>query len=48
MKKRTGILINSIITLIGYNSENWLLFCTGALCLTLVLISKTKNYEVKR
>jgi len=48
MKKRTGILINSIIILLGWNYENYLLLGIGAICLTLVLISKSKNYEIKR
>jgi len=48
MKKRIGILINSIIILLGWNYENYLLLGIGAICLTLVLISKTKKNEVKR
>lgn len=48
MKKRTGILINSIVILLGWNYENYLLLGIGAICLTLVLISKTKKDEVKR
>jgi hypothetical protein len=48
MKKRTGILINSIIILLGYTYESYLLLAIGAICLSLVLISKTKNYESKR
>ena len=47
MKKRTGILINSIIILLGYNYENYLLLGIGVICLTLVLISKTKRHELK-
>jgi hypothetical protein len=47
MKKRTGILINSIIILLGANYESYLLLGAGVLCLTLVLISKTKRDEVK-
>jgi hypothetical protein len=46
MKKRTGILINSIIILLGANYESYLLFGAGVLCLSLVLISKTKKHEV--
>ena len=48
MKKRTGILINSIIILLGWNYENYLLLAIGAICLTLVLISKSKTHESKR
>jgi len=48
MKKRTGILINSIIILLGWNYENYLLLGAGVICLTLVLISKSKRYESKR
>lgn len=47
MKKRTAILINSVITVIGYTSENYLLLGTGVLFLTLVLISKSKSYVKK-
>jgi hypothetical protein len=47
MKKRTGILINSIIILLGANYESYLLLGAGVLCLSLVLISKTKRDEVK-
>jgi hypothetical protein len=45
MKKRTGILINSIIILLGWNYENYLLLGAGLICLSLVLISKTKRDE---
>jgi hypothetical protein len=47
MKKRTAVLINSVITVIGYTSENYFLAGLGVLCLTLVLISKSKSH-VKR
>jgi hypothetical protein len=47
MKKRTGILINSIIILLGYTYESYLLLGIGVICLTLVLISKTKRHELK-
>ena len=47
MKKRTGILINSIIILLGWNYENYLLLGIGVICLSLVLISKTKRHEAK-
>ena len=47
MKKRTGILINSIIILLGANYESYLLLAAGVLCLSLVLISKTKKHELK-
>jgi hypothetical protein len=39
MKKQTGILINSIIILLGANYESYLLLGAGVLCLSLVLIS---------
>jgi hypothetical protein len=45
MKKRTGILINSIIILLGANYESYLLLGAGVLCLSLVLICKTKRDE---
>ena len=45
MKKRTGILINSIIILLGANYDSYLLLGAGVLCLSLVLISKTKRDE---
>jgi len=44
MKKRTGLLINSVITVLGYSTENYFLMGTGILFFTLVLISKSKNY----
>jgi hypothetical protein len=47
MKKRTGILINSIIILLGANYESYLLLAAGVFCLSLVLISKSKRDEVK-
>ncbi len=47
MKKRTGILINSIIILLGANYESYLLLGAGVLCLSLVLISKFKRHELK-
>jgi hypothetical protein len=47
MKKRTGILINSIIILLGYTYESYLLLGIGVICLSLVLISKSKKHEVK-
>lgn len=47
MKKRTGILINTAILVLGYYTENYLLFGAGVFCLTLVLISKSKKHEVK-
>jgi hypothetical protein len=47
MKKQTGILINSIIILLGANYESYLLLGAGVLCLSLVLISKTKKHELK-
>jgi len=47
MKKRTGILINSVIILLGYTYDSYLLLGIGVICLTLVLISKTKRDEVK-
>jgi hypothetical protein len=47
MKKRTGILINSIIILLGANYESYLLLGAGVLCLSLVIISKTKRHEAK-
>jgi hypothetical protein len=47
MKKRTGILINSIIILLGANYESYLLLGAGVFCLSLVLISKSKRDEVK-
>jgi hypothetical protein len=33
--------------LLGANYESYLLLGAGVLCLSLVLISKTKRYEVK-
>jgi len=47
MKKRTGILINSVIILLGYTYDSYLLLGIGVICLTLVLISKTKRHELK-
>ena len=47
MKKRTGILINSIIILLGATYDSYLMLGAGVLCLTLVLISKTKRHEAK-
>jgi len=47
MKKQTGIFINLALIVIGYSYENWLLLGAGVLCLSLVLISKTKRDEVK-
>jgi hypothetical protein len=47
MKKRTAILINSIIILLGWNFNEVLLLGAGIICLTLVLISKTKKNEIK-
>lgn len=47
MKKRTAILINSIIILLGWNFNESLLLGAGIICLTLVLISKTKKHESK-
>jgi hypothetical protein len=47
MKKQTGIFINLALTVIGYGYENWLLFGAGVICLSLVLISKTKRHELK-
>jgi len=46
MEKRTGILINSIIILLGANYESYLLLTAGVLCLSLVLISKSKRDEL--
>ena len=47
MKKQTGILINSIIILLGYTYDSYLLLGIGVICLTLVLISKPKRHELK-
>jgi hypothetical protein len=47
MKKRTGILINSIIILLGYNYDSYFMLSIGVICLSLVLISKSKRDEVK-
>ena len=47
MKKRTGILINSIIILLGATYDSYLMLGAGVLCLSLVLISKTKRHEAK-
>ena len=47
MKKRTGILINSIIILLGATYDSYLMLGAGVLCLSLVLISKTKKHELK-
>lgn len=44
MKKQTAILLNSTISLLGYYYENNLMLGVGVLCLTLVLISKTKKH----
>jgi hypothetical protein len=46
MKKRTGILITAVVSLIGYNFESYFLMGLGIFCLTLVLISKTKKHEI--
>ena len=47
MKKRTGILINLIIILLGATYDNYLMLGAGVFCLSLVLISKTKRHELK-
>jgi hypothetical protein len=47
MKKRTGILINSIIILLGTTYESYLMLGAGVICLSLVIISKTKRHEAK-
>jgi hypothetical protein len=47
MKKQTGIFINLALIVIGYSYESYLLLAAGVLCLSLVLISKTKRDEVK-
>jgi hypothetical protein len=47
MKKRTGILINSIIILLGATYDSYLMLGAGVICLSLVLISKTKRHEFK-
>jgi len=47
MKKRTGILINSIIILLGATYDSYLMLGAGVICLSLVLISKTKRHEAK-
>jgi hypothetical protein len=47
MKKRTGILINSIIILLGATYDSYLMLGAGVICLSLVLISKTKKHEAK-
>ncbi len=47
MKKRTGILINSIIILLGATYDSYLMLGAGVICLSLVLISKTKRHELK-
>jgi hypothetical protein len=47
MKKRTGILINSIIILLGATYDSYLMLGAGVICLSLALISKTKRHELK-
>ena len=47
MKKRTGILINLIIILLGHTYDSYLMLGAGVFCLSLVLISKTKRDEAK-
>jgi len=47
MEKRTGTLINSVIILLGYSYDNYLMLGAGVFCLTLVLISKSKKHEFK-
>ena len=47
MKKQTSILVNSIIILLGATYDNYLMLGAGVICLSLVLISKTKRHEAK-
>jgi hypothetical protein len=46
MKKQTGILINSIIILLGANYENYLMLTGGFICLAMVLISKKSKSKI--
>jgi hypothetical protein len=46
MKKQTGILINSIIILLGANYENYLMLTGGFICLVMVLISRQKKNKI--
>jgi hypothetical protein len=46
MKKQTGILINSIIILLGANYESYLMLTGGFICLAMVLISREKKNKI--
>ncbi len=46
MKKQTSILITSIVTILGYSYENYLMLTGGFICLVMVLISKKSKSKI--
>jgi hypothetical protein len=46
MKKQTSILITSIVTILGYSYENYLMLTSGFICLVMVLISRQKKNKI--